>query len=374
MKSIRQLIFLFICILFMAVMSIVGVMKRDEEFSAKENRYLATKPAFSASSIIDGSYMKQFETYVNEQIPFRSQWILAKAVLQKVMLRQENNDIITGKNGYLFEKKLSAGVQFTENIENIIDFVEKYDNKKASITVALAPNSYGVLVQYLPKGMPNVNQEKELGTFFAEDLYGKCSVLDLQKTLAEHADEYIYYRTDHHWTTLGAYYAYKKYCEEKGFEPVEISNLSENHIANFAGTYYAKADGFIEEPDTITYFDIPIDSMYLPNESKADLYDLSKANEFDKYAFFLYGNYGMVQINTADGEKDKESILIVKDSYANCLIPFLSYHYNTIYVVDLRYFAGSIEEMIADKHPEDILIMNNFSNLTEDKHFYKLLQ
>lgn len=374
MKSIRQLLFLYICIVFMAVMCLVGVIKQDEEFSIKENRYLTSRPKFSASGMIDGSYMKQFETYVNEQIPFRSQWILAKSLLQRVMLRQENNDIIAGKNGYLFEKKLSAGVQFNENMGYIIDFVREYHNKAESITVAAAPNSYGVLAQYLPKGIPNVNQETTLNAFLGGDLYRNCFVLDLQKTLSKHADEYIYYRTDHHWTTLGAYYAYTAYCEEKGFEPIEISNLLEKRIANFTGTYYAKADGFIREPDTITYFEIPIDHMYLPNESKVDLYDVSKASEFDKYATFLYGNYGMVQIDTADGEKDKESILIIKDSYANCLIPFLSYHYNTIYVVDLRYFAGSIGELIADKQPIDILTMNNFSNLTEDKHFYKLLQ
>ncbi|NLG05463.1 MAG: hypothetical protein GX567_16820 [Clostridia bacterium] len=365
-------------VIFLLTVCVSGMIRKDTVFSEKENRNLAKRPDCSLNKLLDQSFMREFELYIEEQFPFREQWIDGKAYVQKVLLKNENNSIVKGKNQYLFSKEVTDERKLSKNEASIREFLKRHENAM----VGIAPNSYAVLTQYRPYGMPCTDQFKEIDHFYQSIDQWEGKTLDIIGSLMKHQDEELYYHTDHHWTTQGAYYAYTEFCRQKELTPVELSHLSSNLVANFYGTYYSKYNGFKGQSDEIVYYDIPIEQMITSDGETVDrLYDKSKENEYDKYALFLYGNHGYAAITTKEDDTWKEnndqkadSILIIKDSYANCMIPFLCQHYQTIYIVDLRYYSDRVSDLIAEKQPDDILLLNNFSFLAEDNHFYKLNQ
>lgn len=350
-------------------MFLMYLFKRDTEFSDIENRYLAAAPSISLVDIKDGVFMQEFETYTGEQVPFRNTLIKVKATAERIMLKCENNGIVAGKEGYLFEKVLYTDAQLQKNEAALESFINNTDR---TVAVAIVPNSYEVLKELTPAGFPNIDQGAEIDRFYDRLFtYENCTAVDMQRALHGREGEQIFYRTDHHWTTLGAYYGYEAFCESTGNSPINLSTLKENQISEFYGTYYAKYKGYGVEPDTIHCYDIPILSLTLKSGVKNTLYEMEKASVYDKYAMFLYGNDGLCEIKAENAGNGKQ-LVIFKDSYANCLIPFLTYNYDTITVVDLRYYGGSVSELLSETESAELLFLYNFSYLNEDKHFYRL--
>ena len=371
MKKLRNYPFLIIMSILILGISFLNLIKKDTEFSEMENRYLAQKPVLTLGNLLDSSFGTQYETYVNEQFPFRSQWITGKAIAETLLGKQENNGVIKGKGGYLFPKQLNVEKQLKKNVNAIQDFGKAMG---AKTYVSIVPNSYNILRDYLPKGTPNIDQEALIAqcdqTFTREE---NMINIDIESILMEHKNEYIYYRTDHHWTTLGAYYGYLQFCNAQGLPPVDISKLTANSIENFTGTYDAKYKGIGIKPDTITYYSIPIEKMVVDKEEKSSLYDLEKTKVRDKYAMFLHGNHPISVIYAKENEHNQgKKLLLLKDSYANSMVPFLTYNYQEIYVVDLRYYTDSIGKLVEDNGIQTIFLLYNFDTLMTDNHFYRL--
>ena len=371
MKKLWNYPFLIIMSILILGISFLNLIKKDTEFSEMENRYLAQKPDLSLDNLLDSSFGTKYETYVNEQFPFRSQWITGKAIAETLLGKQENNGVIKGKNGYLFPKQLHVEKQLKKNENAIKDFGKAMG---AKTYISIVPNSYNILSDYLPKGTPNIDQEALIAqcdqTFTREE---NMINIDIESILMDHKDEYIYYRTAHHWTTLGAYYGYLQFCNAQGLPPVDISKLTANSIENFTGTYDAKYKGIGIKPDTITYYSIPIEKMVVDKEEKASLYDLEKTKVRDKYAMFLHGNHPISVIYAKENEQNQgKKLLLLKDSYANSMVPFLTYNYQEIYVVDLRYYTDSIGKLVEDNDIQTIFLLYNFDTLMTDNHFYRL--
>lgn len=338
----------------------------DKEKSEWENRYLATMPKLSMSNILDSSFMTGYEDYINDQLPMRDALIKVKAVSEAILLKIENNGIVRGKDSHLFTKNIKNSSVFEKNIKIIDQFISSIPN---DVTVAIAPTAPGVLETAVPKGMPDVNQGAILCDLVTDSpLLKTAKVVNLKGVLDAHGDEYIYYRTDHHWTTLGAYYAYREILDNPAFS---ADSASTQTIDDFYGTLYAKYKGISVIGDTITYYDIKVDSYDTGEEVVDSLYDMSKADVFDKYGMFMRGNFGKAVIKSSECHNGK-SLIIFKDSYANCLVPFLTYDYETITLIDLRYFGESVKALMEDNKDADVLFMNNFDFLNEDNHFYKL--
>lgn len=345
---------------------ILAIIIPDKELSEWENRYLAKKPELSVMELLDGSYMSKYEEYINDQMPFRDQLIKLKALSETALLKVENNSIAKGRKSYLFTKNTGDTKVFDKNISIIGSFIEKCEN---DVTVVIAPNACGVIEDYVPVGFPNVNQGPKLEELSSDtSLLKGARVVDLSSVLKAHGDEYIYYRTDHHWTTDGAYYAYREISDN----PVDIEGVSKSCSGRFLGTLYAKYKGLNVEPDYITYYDIPIKSYVTDGTKRDGLYDMEKLDVFDKYGMFMWGNFGRCDLvsNTDNG---KEAI-IFKDSYANCLIPFMTFDYEKITIIDLRYFKDSVSELMEDNKGADVYFINNFDFLNEDNHFFKLMK
>ncbi|MSS64944.1 hypothetical protein FYJ58_13880 [Lachnospiraceae bacterium WCA-693-APC-MOT-I] len=374
MRKILKYPFIVIVVMIVGVLSSIQLTKESTKFSDWENRYLEQKPKFTMESYLDSSFGKAYETYVNEQFPMRKQWIQVKAVTEQILGKVENNDIIKGQDGYLFSKQLFVSEQLEKNIRKIEQFANRSQRK---IYVGVIPNSYSILREKLPKGTPNINQDsyiRNLNKSFGENKF--IHVVPIQEILAVHKEEPIYYRTDHHWTTLGAFYGYQQVCEEMNINSIDESQLESCEINDFYGTLDAKYKGIDVKPDKIIYYQIPIQSMSVNGRLKDSLYDMKKAKTRDKYGMFLYGNNGLTIIRSGyrkvENKKNKKKLLIAKDSFSNSLIPFLTFQFDEIYVVDLRYFLGSISSLLKENEIDSILFLYNFDTLSTDNHFYRL--
>lgn len=400
MKKILQYPIAVLFALFISVFFLVDVFNSDRAFSEFENTSLAQKPAFSWSSFVDGSFGSKYVKYINEQFLGRDNWISMKAVADMGLGRIESHGVTYGDDHYLMEKleivedqnyPANAGTNIVKQTAldrsngMVSSFLQMYDQP---ITFSLVPNSYAILEDEVPTGFPGADQQAYTQQIYQtlREVDDQLEIVDFSDALSQHKDEYIYYRTDHHWTTLGAYYAYVAYCEQKGLTPVSLEELKENKVEDFYGTFYSKAKRPSQPADTITWYDVDVDEFAFVANLQQDkqlaqlgevvqedglellrvdgMMDQRKFEVRDKYAAFMWGNSGYVKIKSnhnLNHQEDKTSrLLLFKDSYANSMIPYLTYNYDEIIVVDLRYMAKSTKELMQEEF-DDIFVMYNFS-------------
>ncbi len=341
----------------------------DRAFSDLENRYLAQPPDFSLRSFLDGSFCPDYEEYLDDQFVLRDSWISLKAASETALGKQENNGVVAGEDGYLFDKRLALDAeQLEKNTAALSAFLAGYEG---DASVMIVPSSYQVLQDKVPAGLPNVDQAAGIASLY--DSLDHAVLIDACAALEPHAEEEIYYRTDHHWTTLGAYYGYEAYCLARGLEPVALESLTPHEVPDFYGTYYSRAKLRSARSDTIVYYDVPVLSMEADLESYPGLYWESQWQRRDKYAAFLYGNHGLTVIRSArEAQGEPKRLLVFKDSFANCLAPFLTANYDEITVIDLRYFQMSVQDYLDAHSFDDVLILYNYLNFADDTALYRL--
>ena len=400
MKKILQYPIAVLFALFISVFFLVDVFNSDRAFSEFENTSLAQKPAFSWSSFVDGSFGSKYVKYINEQFLGRDNWISMKAVADMGLGRIESHGVTYGDDHYLMEKleivedqnyPANAGTNIVKQTAldrsngMVSSFLQMYDQP---ITFSLVPNSYAILEDEVPTGFPGADQQAYTQQIYQtlREVDDQLEIVDFSDALSQHKDEYIYYRTDHHWTTLGAYYAYVAYCEQKGLTPVSLEELEENKVEDFNGTFYSKAKRPSQPADTITWYDVDVDEFAFVANLQQDkqlaqlgevvqedglellrvdgMMDQRKFEVRDKYAAFMWGNSGYVKIKSSHNLNHQEGktsrLLLFKDSYANSMIPYLTYNYDEIIVVDLRYMAKSTKELMQEAF-DDIFVMYHFS-------------
>ncbi len=376
MKQLRQLgryPLLVLATLFLLGTFVWDMTAPHREYSELENRYLRQRPAFSLTSLFENAYTLKYEEFVNDQFVARDGWITLKSLAESALGKIENNGIAYGKKGYLFEK---ANALDESRLQKNIGYLQAFTEKTAGtpVTVAIAPNAHEVLGDLVPAGLGNLPQAAYIRQVYEQT--AGAAHLDLQAALTAHSSEYIFYRTDHHWTTLGAYYAYADYARSKGLEPVDIARLAplRHRTEGFYGTHYSKAKLFGAKADSLDYYDIPITSVTIDGKEKPGLYDLEKLPLRDKYAAFIWGNNGVTVIksqnNAAPGQKPSR-VLLVKDSYGNSFAPFLTYNYDEVWVLDLR-FVQSIGDLMTQNSFDDILVLYNFASFVQDTNLSKL--
>ena len=351
--------------LFIFVFAALDMSAAPKERSELENRPLAQKPVFQWKALLKNEYTPKYETYVNDQFVFRAEWIDLKSRSEYALGKLENNDIVYGKDHYQFAKLFSVDqTQYQKNVTAINAFAKKHPGL---VTTMVVPSASLVLQEKLPAHIPFANENACLDEIYT-GLAENTKVIDLRETLNAHKDEYIYYRTDHHWTTYGAYLAYLQYASAKGLTPLDLSKYQSVEVKDFYGTNYSKSKLFNTLPDTLTYYEIP-GQLIIDGVQQNGLYDLSKLDTRDKYAAFLYGNNGLTSITGAG----TGNCLVIKDSYANCFVPFLTANYAKIDVVDLRTMSQSMEELVAQGSYSDILILYNFQSFQSDNNLVKLM-
>ena len=233
----------------------------------------------------------------------------------------------------------------------------------------LVPSPSTILPERLPENAPMISEDVLL-EYMENELQSLCTVLRVKDTLCAHKDEYIYYRTDHHWTTLGAYYAYVDFCKSREKEPCNPDWNQTVHIKNFLGTHYSKTRYIWTTPDEISYF--PTDNQMIvykvigdatfESQSQQAVVNVAQFDEYDKYTAFLNGNNGYSVI-AGQGEG---RILVVKDSYANCFVPFLLNNYEQIGVVDYRNYAYNLSNLAMKEGYDEILFLYSLQGFAKD--------
>lgn len=353
-----------ILIILFAVLEIAVPKK---EYSEAENRYLAKFPKFSFETLKNGEFTKGLEDYLCDHFPLRDNFMKIYAKVQKIEGKEEINGVYVCKDGYYIEKPKPY-----ENMDNFIanvnDLTDSYPN--CNVNLMLVPTAITVYENKLPKNADAGNQLEEID-IVKNQLNDKIKFIDVYDSLMEGAKEgNIFYKTDHHWTTLGAYDAFKKYCLDMGLDehPIEEYTLTEVS-KDFYGTISSKVNDKALQPDKIVSFtkDLTLDVFY-QNSTGRVLYNEGYLSKRDKYSFFLNNINDKIVIKN---KKIKESrkgknLLIFKDSYANCFVPFLVDEYETIIVLDTRYYLEGAETLIEDYDVSDILVLYNMNTVDTD--------
>lgn len=365
----------FVFSILVILFTVIDIINSPNEFSELENRKLSQMPILSLKSYIDTSFSSDYEKYINDQFFLRDNWIDLKSRIEYLLGKRENNDIIFGKENYLFKKFTTFNDEMLENnLNSIITFTNNYNKE---VDFFIIPNSYAVYDELTPRYLPLVDQLSlinSINSYLSLKSNDHINTINVAEELLKNKDDYIYYKTDHHWTSYGAYLAYLTYMDYLGLEIVDINNLEKITINNFLGTYYNRSKYFKADSDFITYYNILGLHIEIDGKEQLSLMDLDKFKGSDKYSAFLLGNNGLTKVinENISEERKGSSILIFKDSYANSFIQFLSYNYEIIDIIDLRYFKESIRNFMKDKDYNEILIMYSFNNLSTDINIRRL--
>ena len=352
----------FIVFGFICVFAIANFFIPAKSFSENENKALAQMPSLTFSGLVSGGFATAYEEYVCDQFPLRDSWITAKSVTEYLFMKTENNGVVYGKDGYEFVKLLHTDVDRL-NINSAA--AKALAQSGADVTVMLVPSSYSILSDKLPYGLKladEVGSIEHINSYLCDS----ASCIDLISTLSPHSDEYIYYRTDHHWTTYGAWLAYSEFCTQNGLAAFDYYSNTPHSVDGFYGTSYSKCKAFNAKADTLEYFDFNA-TLTRGSDEYNGLYNLEQFNKRDKYSGFLYGNAAMVEIESEYSADKRNSILIIRDSYADSLAPFLTENYNRIVLVDPRYYRDDIAELACDGF-DDVLVLIGFEDFNSQNY------
>lgn len=350
----------------------LSLLLPDQRFSPFENRMLTQFPKISLKELSNGNLGRDFENYVADQFPLRDRWVALKANLELASGKTENNGIIFGKDGFLFEKYEHPALGLIdENIESI----RKLSDLGVKVFLLLVPNSVAVHTDKLPLYAP-IYPQLSILDHVRQEMLGRVHFIDVYNTLYKNKDYYIFFKTDHHWTSRGAYFGYSQFIEEVSKQPIPIENFSIITISDsFFGTYYSKARHYRKTGDLLELF-VPKSTVEVlvdykdSNRQTDSLYEFDNLTQKDQYTVFLDGNHALLTITTSlvnEGE-----LLVIKDSYAHVLIPFLVYHYSKIHVIDPRYYNLSIREYIKENALEEVLVLFGVSSLSSYTDITKL--
>lgn len=358
---------------FLAVFSLLFVIMPDEDFSESENRMLQKMPLFSWNHLISGKFSLAAEKYVADQFPCRDSWVGIKSAAELLLQKKDNNGVYFGKEGYLLQKPEQADAAVLE--ENIAAINRFAETLPAQVYFLPAPSAAQILEDRLPR-FAESRQHIELQQKIIEQLVPCIQLIDTCKALAAHREEYIYYKTDHHWTSTGAYYAYREAGTALGYAALDLDDFTVEQVSdNFYGTLYSKSGHRFIQPDAIQLFmpkrELSCRVEYVHEKRTADsLYEREYLLKKDQYAVFLGGNHALVRIAAQNGTGRK--LLMIKDSYANSLVPFLTNHYDEIHMIDLRHFSSALRPYIEQHGFKEILLVYNTISFAEDPSIRKI--
>ena len=360
---------IFILTLFLFL--IINVIVPDREKSVQENRVLATKPKFRLSSLISGDYDEKFEAYMDDQFVGRDMWRKLKVMVDRIGGSRLENGVYIGTNGQLLEQiEVADENHLAANIKAIKSFSES--QSKIPVRMMLVPDAANVLNHSLPS-LAKPEDQTQMFSMVRKDLGDSVEWIDVSTELNKHKTEKIYYKTDHHWTTLGAFYAFQAAAPSLGID----GDLSGKYVSytvsdSFNGMLASKSGVNLGEKEQI--------DIYVPTEEDTDLivdyvdegkrstslYDSSKLKEKDQYTVFLGGNSSLLDIRTVSTSTKR--LLLVKDSFANSFIPFLTPYYREIVVVDPRYYSGTINDLMDSYRISEVLFLYSGNTFFKDNN------
>lgn len=353
--------------LILLALSVGTAVLPDRDFSDNENRYLQQSPLLTAERLFSGRFTEETEKYESDQILLRDFWMGAASTLQRLSGKRDINGVYLGADGYYFARLTEDefdDASYEKNLRAVAEFFDRHTD--VSCRLLLAPSPATVLQDKLPDGAPMYDGAPRRALSGA--LVGEERVVDVTDALV--SLDAPYYRTDHHWTTAGAQAAYGVWCDSTNRTAQDRALTAVTDT--FRGTLYSKVLLPDSPRDTITLpEDVTIRSMDCDGNVTDSLYDWSRLAEKDQYTVFMGGNWARTEIDT--GVENDRRLLLVKDSFANCFVPFLAGEFEHITVLDLRFFNGSPAELM-DGGVTDVLVLYEMSNFAGDRNLFKLRQ
>ncbi len=355
----NKIITSFFCLL-LAVSALAGLIMPDRYYSEREKRTLTQKPQFTAADFISGEFSDELEKYLTDQVPLRDGWVMMKTCLELAVGKQESGGVYICKDNYLMDKFTAySKKQLVANAKALAELQKKLAVEGIPVDTILVPAAAQVLTDKLPTFAPVADYDAILGALTDAGV----DTVDVRSALAAHSGENIYYRTDHHWTSLGAYYAY---CAWRGIEPSAEEWTQEILCDDFRGTTWNKVPLPSVPAEEITaWYKCAVRSVsYNGGQYETDsIYERKYLSGHDQYAVFLNSNQAQTVIS---GSGKSGKLLLIKDSYGNTFSQFPVEEYAEVHVFDLRFFKGDVVEYAKENSITDVLVLYGVQNFVKD--------
>lgn len=355
----NKIITSFFCLL-LAVSALIGLLMPDRYYSEREKRTLTQKPKFTVANFISGEFSDELEKYLTDQVPLRDGWVTMKTYMELAIGKRESVGVYICKDKYLMDKFTSySKKQLVANAAALVDLQEKLAAEGISMNTILVPMAAQVLTDKLPAYAPVADYAAILQVLTDAGV----DTTDVLSALVAHSSENIYYRTDHHWTSLGAYYAY---CAWRGIEPNVDEWTQEVLCDDFYGTTWNKVPLPTVPAEEITawYKHINRSVSYNNGQYETDsIYERKYLSGSDQYAVFLNSNQAQTVI---EGSGKSGKLLLIKDSYGNTFSQFPMEDYAEVHVLDLRFFKGDVTEYAKENGITDTLVLYGTQSFVKD--------
>ena len=375
-RKIFIIIGIFSLILLLEVM-VLHLLLPDKAYSETEKRGLTQLPAFSWEALFEGKLTEHLNDYASDQFPARSSLMKVRMNLSRYLGKRESNGVFYGKGGVLIEEFAEADMQKCADTAGALnDFIATHEFENEWIL--LSPTAVSVYPERLPLSAVTGDESAWRDAFLSQ-LSPELEVLDTDTVYEEMKAEgtEIFYATDHHWRTETAYRVFLENAEACGWT---VSELTEGVVNNrFSGSLASKSGFTPARYDELGVYlnededlDVLVTQAFGDYESFSGFYAYDKLDSANPYEVFLGGNDPVLRISTtADTNR---TLLVLKDSYANCFIPFLADSYKTICVIDPRYSANSIDTILSDTEYTDLLVLYNTNTLSQDDSLQMILE
>ena len=354
----------------------------DSAFSYNENRSLQLFPKFSLEELFEGEWQADFETYLTDQFVGRDAWVSLYVEAEQAMQKKDVNNVFFTDDGGMIAMDTKQSVKDTlveKNLNRLERFAEKFQEMLGTehTSVMIVPTAQAVLIEQLPANGQDMIYDQLALLDAAQDRVDEQVWIDAESVMFTHKDEYIYYKTDHHWTMNGAFYAYQQWMAQKGYKDVQLEDYDISVLSEeFLGTTYSKAPTNDIVPDQMLAFTLKdaLNEYTLRIDESEEviegLYDEKKLSEKDKYAAYVYGNTAITEIK--GGEENGRVLMIYKDSYSHCFATLAAADFETVYLVDPRYYLFDIWQFAEEKQVTDVLFLFNAINFAQETNLYTL--
>ena len=362
----------FVFLIFIFGMAVWFLFNPKSDYSSSEKRYLQQFPEVSVDKVLDGTFGTEFESYFADQFPARSFWVGLNAYYSLDTGNNGANGVYNCGNGYLINKPVSTDNKLEKNVDAIVKFKNTID---VPVTVMFAPSTGYVADDVLPAVHDKYNDDTYFEQISSTLSANGISFVDLRKSFkdAYASGNQLYYKTDHHWTTLGAYTAYEKLCEQLNITPALKERFDIKTYGGFYGTTYSTSGFWFTQPDSIQIWDNPENTeknikVKISEGTNTDefgsMYFYDHLEEDDKYPVFIDGNHALTEITNSNAKGG--TILLVKDSFSHSLAPFLAENYSKIILVDMRYYKMSVSQIVEQEKPEQVVFLYGIDNIATD--------
>lgn len=367
-KYIPAVVFL----IFIYGMALWFLFSPKTDYSSSEKRYLQKFPDANVEKVLSGEFGSEFETFFADQFPQRNTWVGINAYTTLAEGNNGASGVYNCKNGCLINKPVSTENNLDKNIAAVADFAKSIDTPT---TVMLVPSTGYIADDVLPTFHDKYNDDENISKISSTLSKDKISFVDLRERFkSEYKNgSQLYYKTDHHWTTKGAYTGYQELCKALDITPIDDSTLKKDSYPDFYGTTYSSSGFWLTPPDNIEIWSNPNNSSKNISvkiteganiKTSGSMYFTDHLKEDDKYPVFIDGNHALTEITNTNAKNG--TVLLIKDSFSHSLAPFLAENYSKVVLVDLRYYKESVSDLVTTYNPEQVVVLYGIDNLATD--------